>query len=268
MMLWIPKLFGIHVVATIHGLDWQRAKWGNFASKMLKQGEKTAARHADEIIVLSKNVQEYFQETYQRHTVYIPNGISRPQHREADLIQERFGLEKDGYILFLARIVPEKGLHYLIDAYRQLDTEKKLVIAGGCSHSQEYMDEIRRICATDHRIVLTGFVQGRELEELYSNAWLFVLPSDIEGMAISLLEAMSYGRCCLVSDILENTEVVEDKAVTFHKSDIQDLREKITELVEHPETVAAYQSQAAEFICTKYSWDRMMQQTIALYEGK
>ena len=168
MMLWIPKLFGIHVVATIHGLDWQRAKWGNFASKMLKQGEKTAARHADEIIVLSKNVQEYFQETYQRHTVYIPNGISRPQHREADLIQERFGLEKDGYILFLARIVPEKGLHYLIDAYRQLDTEKKLVIAGGCSHSQEYMDEIRRICATDHRIVLTGFVQGRELEELYS----------------------------------------------------------------------------------------------------
>ena len=180
MMLWIPKLFGIHVVATIHGLDWQRAKWGNFASKMLKQGEKTAARHADEIIVLSKNVQEYFQETYQRHTVYIPNGISRPQHREADLIQERFGLEKDGYILFLARIVPEKGLHYLIDAYRQLDTEKKLVIAGGCSHSQEYMDEIRRICATDHRIVLTGFVQGRELEELYSNAWLFVLPSDIE----------------------------------------------------------------------------------------
>lgn len=90
------------------------------------------------------------------------------------MIQERFGLEKDGYILFLARIVPEKGLHYLIDAYRQLDTEKKLVIAGGCSHSQEYMDEIRRICATDHRIVLTGFVQGRELEELYSNAWLFV----------------------------------------------------------------------------------------------
>lgn len=224
MMLWIPKLFGIHVVATIHGLDWQRAKWGNFASKMLKQGEKTAARHADEIIVLSKNVQEYFQETYQRHTVYIPNGISRPQHREADLIQERFGLEKDGYILFLARIVPEKGLHYLIDAYRQLDTEKKLVIAGGCSHSQEYMDEIRRICATDHRIVLTGFVQGRELEELYSNAWLFVLPSDIEGMAISLLEAMSYGNCCLVSDIPENTEVIQQCGYTFRKSDTADLR--------------------------------------------
>lgn len=160
-------------------------------------------------------MQEYFQETYQRHTVYIPNGISRPQHREADLIQERFGLEKDGYILFLARIVPEKGLHYLIDAYRQLDTEKKLVIAGGCSHSQEYMDEIRRICATDHRIVLTGFVQGRELEELYSNAWLFVLPSDIEGMAISLLEAMSYGNCCLVSDIPENTEVIQQCGYTF-----------------------------------------------------
>ena len=268
MMLWIPKLFGIHVVATIHGLDWQRAKWGNFASKMLKQGEKTAARHADEIIVLSKNVQEYFQETYQRHTVYIPNGISRPQHREADLIQERFGLEKDAYILFLARIVPEKGLHYLIDAYRQLDTEKKLVIAGGCSHSQEYMDEIRRICATDHRIVLTGFVQGRELEELYSNAWLFVLPSDIEGMAISLLEAMSYGNCCLVSDIPECAEVVEDKALIFKKADVQDLQEKLQDACDHPEKVDVHKEQAADFICKKYNWDEITKETMKLYRRK
>ena len=268
MMLWIPKLFGIHVVATIHGLDWQRAKWGNFASKMLKQGEKTAARHADEIIVLSKNVQEYFQETYQRHTVYIPNGISRPQHREADLIQERFGLEKDGYILFLARIVPEKGLHYLIDAYRQLDTEKKLVIAGGCSHSQEYMDEIRRICATDHRIVLTGFVQGRELEELYSNAWLFVLPSDIEGMAISLLEAMSYGNCCLVSDIPENTEVIQQCGYTFRKSDTADLKRVLEKLLEHPEMVQEKAKQSEDFICSRYNWDDVVERTLKLYRRK
>ena len=268
MMLWIPKLFGIHVVATIHGLDWQRAKWGNFASKMLKQGEKTAARHADEIIVLSKNVQEYFQETYQRHTVYIPNGISRPQHREADLIQERFGLEKDGYILFLARIVPEKGLHYLIDAYRQLDTEKKLVIAGGCSHSQEYMDEIRRICATDHRIVLTGFVQGRELEELYSNAWLFVLPSDIEGMAISLLEAMSYGNCCLVSDIPENTEVIQQCGYTFRKSDTADLKRVLEKLLEHPEMVQEKAKQSADFIRSRYNWDDVVERTLKLYRRK
>ena len=268
MMLWIPKLFGIHVVATIHGLDWQRAKWGNFASKMLKQGEKTAARHADEIIVLSKNVQEYFQETYQRHTVYIPNGISRPQHREADLIQERFGLEKDGYILFLARIVPEKGLHYLIDAYRQLDTEKKLVIAGGCSHSQEYMDEIRRICATDHRIVLTGFVQGRELEELYSNAWLFVLPSDIEGMAISLLEAMSYGNCCLVSDIPENTEVIQQCGYTFRKSDTADLKRVLEKLLEHPEMVHEKAKQSSDFICSRYNWDDVVERTLKLYRRK
>ena len=268
MMLWIPKLFGIHVVATIHGLDWQRAKWGNFASKMLKQGEKTAARHADEIIVLSKNVQEYFQETYQRHTVYIPNGISRPQHREADLIQERFGLEKDAYILFLARIVPEKGLHYLIDAYRQLDTEKKLVIAGGCSHSQEYMDEIRRICATDHRIVLTGFVQGRELEELYSNAWLFVLPSDIEGMAISLLEAMSYGNCCLVSDIPENTEVIQQCGYTFRKSDTADLKRVLEKLLEHPEMVQEKAKQSADFICSRYNWDDVVERTLKLYRRK
>ena len=177
-------------------------------------------------------------------------------------------MEKDGYILFLARIVPEKGLHYLIDAYRQLDTEKKLVIAGGCSHSQEYMDEIRRICATDHRIVLTGFVQGRELEELYSNAWLFVLPSDIEGMAISLLEAMSYGNCCLVSDIPENTEVIQQCGYTFRKSDTADLKRVLEKLLEHPEMIQEKAKQSADFICSRYNWDDVVECTLNLYRRK
>ena len=128
MMLWLPKIFGKHVVATIHGLDWQRSKWGGLAVRALKFGEKMAAKYADDVIVLSQNVQDYFQETYGRETVFIPNGVNRPVLREADMIRSQYGLEKDGYILFLARIVPEKGLHYLIEAYRQLETNR-LVIA-------------------------------------------------------------------------------------------------------------------------------------------
>lgn len=201
IMLWLPKLFGIRVIATIHGLDWQRAKWGNFASKVLKTGEKVAAKYADEIIVLSQNVQEYFKTTYGRNTHYIPNGIENPVLREAKQIKDKWGLEKDSYILFLARIVPEKGLHYLIDAYEQLHTDKKLVIAGGSSNAMEYMEKIRRKASENDNILMTDFVQGEILTELLSNAYLFVLPSDIEGMSISLLEAMSYGNCCLVSDI-------------------------------------------------------------------
>ena len=173
IMVWLPKLFGIRTIATIHGLDWQRSKWGNFASRVLKAGEKMAARHADEVIVLSKNMQDYFQDTYGRQTRFIPNGIQRPERYEAEEIRKKYGLEKDGYILFVARIVPEKGLHYLIDAYKNIKTEKRLVIAGGNSHSQSYMDEVEAMAAKDPRILMTGFVSGRILEELYSNASFF-----------------------------------------------------------------------------------------------
>lgn len=265
-MLWIPKLFGKRVVVTIHGLDWQRAKWGNFASRVIKFGEKMAARYADEVIVLSENVQRYFKDTYGRQVTYIPNGIHRPEKREAELIRTRYGLEKDGYILFLARIVPEKGLHYLIEAFRQLPTDKKLVIAGGNSQAVEYMEQIHAMAAEDERILMTDFVQGQVLEELYSNAYVFVLPSDVEGMALSILEAMSYGNCCLVSDIPENMEVVEEKALHFRKGDVQDLRSKLAELLEHPELVERYREESADYICGKYNWDDVVQQTLAIYK--
>ena len=265
IMLLIPKLFGIRVVATIHGLDWQRSKWGNFASDMLKLGEKIAAKYADEVIVLSRNMQDYFLENYGRKTHFIPNGITRPQIRKAELIRERYGLEKDGYILFLARIVPEKGLHYLIEAFYQMKTDKKLVIAGGSSHSHAYMEQIREMASRDERILMTDFVHGQCLEELYSNAYLFVLPSDVEGMALTLLEAMSFGNCCLVSDIKENTEVVEEHAVTFRKGDVEDLKRKLSGLLNAPEQVEAIRRESQAFICAKYNWDEVVTETLKLY---
>lgn len=267
-MLWIPKLFGIRVVATIHGLDWQRAKWGNFASHVLRFGEKMAARHADEVIVLSRNVQDYFKKEYGRKTHFIPNGIERPSLREADLIRREYGLEQDGYILFLARIVPEKGLHYLIEAFSQIETDKKLVIAGGSSHSDEYVDRIKEMAAQDSRILMTDFVHGQCLEELYSNAYVYVLPSEVEGMALSLLEAMSYGNCCLVSDISENTEVVEDHAVKFRKGDVEDLKNKLEMLIGDPDRVSEYKKLSSAFICGKYSWEQAVEETVKLYAGK
>lgn len=266
IVLWIPKLFGIRTIATIHGLDWQRAKWGSFATKMLKFGEKVAARHADEMIVLSRNVQKYFEKEYGRKTIYIPNGIVRPVKKPANEITELYGLHGDDYILFLARIVPEKGVHYLIEAFKTINTEKKLVIAGGSSHSLEYMERVEKMCESDSRIMMTGFVQGNLLEELYSNAWIFALPSDVEGMAISLLEAMSYGNCCLVSDISENTEVIGDEAYTFKHGNVNDLREKLTDLLAHSEKVEEKRAASQEYICSKYNWDEVVDQTLKLYK--
>lgn len=257
--------FGIRTVATIHGLDWQRAKWGRFASTYLKLGERTAAKCADEVIVLSRNVQRYFKDTYGRDVRFIPNGIERNTPVAADAITRKYGLEKDGYILFLGRIVPEKGVHYLIEAFKRLDTDKKLVIAGGSSDSAEYYESIKAAAASDPRIVLTGFTQGEELAELYSNAYVYVLPSDLEGMPMSLLEAMSYGNCCLTSDIPECAEVVGDHAVTFHKGDVDDLTVKLGGLLSDSAQVMSLKTSAADCITDKYSWDDVVDRTLALY---
>lgn len=266
-MCWLPKLFGKKIIVTVHGLDHQRAKWGKFASAYIMKGEKNAVRFADEIIVLSKSVQEYFKKTYGRETVFIPNGVNRVEVKEANEIRKAWGIEKDKYILFLGRIVPEKGLRYLIEAFKEIKTDKKLIITGGASDTDDFLNELKEMSKFDDRIIFTGFVQGQLLEELYSNPYIYILPSDLEGMPLSLLEGMSYGNCCLTSDIAECAEVIEDKAVVFKKSNIDDLKDKLQMLCDQPEVVQKYKDNAESFITNKYNWNDVVEKTISLYRG-
>ena len=262
-MLWIPKLFKKKIVVTIHGLDWQRSKWGGVATKYIKFGEKLAAKYADEIIVLSKGVQKYFKDTYNRETTFIPNGVNKPIIRESNIIKEKYGLEKDSYILFLARIVPEKGLHYLVEAFKQTNTDKKLVIAGGASHTNDYFKKIKEMVRDDNRIIMTGFVQGQELEELFSNCYLYCLPSDVEGMPISLLEAMSYGCNCLVSDIEENIQVTKEYSNKFEKGNVESLKKNLSKLLDI-DTVNERQK-ISDYVLREYNWNYVSLKIEQLY---
>ena len=263
---WLPRLMGKRVVVTVHGLDWARAKWkGSFGSKYIHFGEKMAVRFADEIIVLNESTQAYFKEKYGRETLFIPNGVTRPETRPAQMIKKEFGLTKDSYILYLGRIVPEKGGYYLCEAFKKLHTDKKLVIAGGSSDSQEYFDELKRLAADDARILFTGFVDGQIREELYSNAYAFVLPSDLEGMPLSLLEAMSYGNCVITSDIEECTSVAEDCGLTFKKGDAEDLQRVLQEVCDQPQHVEQMKRQVADFVCSKYNWNDIAARTVEVY---
>ena len=268
VMLWLPKLFHKKCIVTVHGFDWKRAKWGRLSSRYIKFGEEMAARFADEIIVFSTEMQEYFRSTYQRETRIVANGVNRPVLRNADRIRQKYDLNKNDYILYVGRLVPEKGIHYLIRAYQNVKTDKKLVIAGGTSDTDQYVKELKQLAAGNPNIIFTGFVQGRELEELYSNAYLFCLPSDLEGMPLSLLEAMSYGNCCIVSDIAECKGVVEDKAFSFKRGNIEELRKVLQKLSDHPDMVCAMKKDAADFICSKYNWDESVEKLLAIYIDK
>lgn len=258
---------GIRTVATIHGLDWQRAKWGRLASAYIRLGERTAARCADEIIVLSKSAQDYFRQTYGRETVFVPNGVTPKDPLPAEEIANRWGLTIGSYVLFLGRIVPEKGLHYLVEAFRQLDTEKKLVIAGAASDTSDYAESVRKLAGDDDRVLLTGFVSGRPLEELYSNAYAYVLPSDVEGMPLSLLEAMSYGCACVTSDIPECADVLAGTGDTFPAGSVTGLAARLKELLADPYRANALGETARKRVIEQYNWDSVVRKTIDLYQG-
>lgn len=266
-MIPLAKLFGLRCVASLHGIDSQRDKWGKRARKYLEFGERMAAKKADVCLVLSRNMQKYIRDRYGTEAVLFANGITRPEKREAKQIKEKWGLEKDSYLLSLGRIVPEKGLLEMIQAFKQCRTSKKLVIAGGAEGNSQYYETLQREAKDDDRIVFTGLVKGTIISELYSNAYIFLLPSHLEGMANSLLEAMSFGNCCLVSDIPENTEVVENHGVWFETKNSRQLKERLQELLDNPSLVEDYRRTAADFILNRYNWDTIVEQMLEIYQG-
>ncbi len=258
----LPRLTGASTVVTVHGLDWQREKWGRFASWILRQCEVPATRFPNRTIVVSKTLRDYFRDHHHATTRFIPNGTNLLPARPAKKILP-LGLTPGKYVLFVGRLVPEKGVHYLCEAFQGIDTDMTLALAGGLSFSQDYVAMLRRYAGD--RIRLLDYVFGEGLEELWSNAYLVVQPSTMEGLSISLLEAMSYGRCVLVSDIPENLEVAEDCAVSFRSKDVADLRAKLEMLIRDPGQVRAYEAKAREHILEHYSWDKVAENTEALY---
>lgn len=262
--VFIPYLFKIRTVVTVHGLNYKTPKWNGIGAKFIKAGETICAKYADEIIVLSQQQQNYFRSLYGRETTLIPNGTQIYDIIEPNLIKEKFGLEKDSYILFLSRIVPGKGLEYLLEAYRKVDCNLKLVIAGDSIFVDDFYIRIQKMAAQDTRVKLIGFVEGKILQELYSNTRLFVFPSEAEGMPICLLEALSYNCNCLVSDIPENLEVGKGYVHHFKSCDVNDLAMQLKISLD----TGNLKENSRKYIEENYSWDEIVKKTLVLYGGK
>ncbi len=261
--IFIPHFLGQKTVATVHGLNWRCAKWGKFASAYLKLGEKMAAKYADELIVLSEEMQKYFKDTYNRETTLIKNAVVPIEKTECNRTTKEFGLTKDSYILFLARVTPEKGVQYLVSAYKKCKTDKKLVIVGDLPNS-EYCREIKNMAKGCDNIIFTGFADLDLVKELYSNTALYVLPSETEGLALTLIEAMSCGVKCVASDIAENTLVLKDFGKSFVSKDANSLAKVIMEALDEPWDNEMSIKQI-EYIKENYSYERFLKQHEQLY---
>lgn len=262
----IAKLMGFKVVMTHHGPDYDRQKWGKIAKWVLKTGEYIGGRFSNEVIVISDVIQKIVNERCNRSSQMICNGVPIPKKCDSNGYLDHVGVSPGKYILAVARFVPEKGLHDLIQAFCGLERSFKLVIAGDADHDTEYSRGLKTMAGRNDRIVMTGYVTGEYLNQLYSNARLFVLPSYHEGLPISLLEAMSYGVTPLVSDIPANKEVCLDPKCYFSCGDVENLKTKMNSLLAHnidPEEQTKYQEMVAE----KYNWDKIAKQTIEVYES-
>jgi glycosyltransferase involved in cell wall biosynthesis len=259
----IPRLFSKSlVISIIHSLDWKRKKWGHLARILLRIAECFSIYSPKRVFVISDTLRQYFASRYRRKTTVLTPGIEIDQQIDIHLI-EKLGLIPHEYILFLNRIVPEKGCHYFLEALAKIKTDKKVVIAGDNTQEPRYFERLKQRFSND-QILFLGYVEKKVKCALYANAFLYVLPSEIEGLPQTLLEAAAYGCPVLASDIPENLKVLGENGFYFRRGDAEDLANKLEYLLKNPETLTSHVAFLKDLIKQTYSWGRTCS---ALLEG-
>jgi len=266
-LIWLIKILKpkAKIVFTFHCQDYYHQKWGKIARAYLKFGEKVGCKLADEIIVISRELKDYVLKTYQKEAIYIPNGANIVSKVPISEIR-RFGLEEQNYFVSISRLIRHKGIHYLIKAYKELKTNKKLVIVGAGYYTDDYVRELHELAGDNDNIIFTSDQSGLTLAELYSNAYAFIQPSESEGLSIALLEAMSYGLPCLASDIPANLEALGDTGLTFRNKDVNSLAERMNYLLANPELLSVKGDLAKERIAQEFAWVDISQKVESVYK--
>ena len=270
LLIWLAKLFNpfTPVVATFHSQCYRNEKWGFFAKMSLKVGEYFCCKFSDELITVSKNLRDYVWKEYQRKAIYVPNGV--PMYElVSPLKMKKWGLKKNGYFFFAGRLIRLKGVHHLILAFNQIKTNKKLVITGEGEYGDGYAEKLKKMVQGNENIIFTGKIDGTdsELAELFSNAFVFVHPSETEGLSIALLETMSYGVPPLASDIPENIEAVGEAGFFFENLNAEDLASQMQKLEDNPDLVANKREIAKKRVLNNYSWDEVSDSVLDVYEN-
>lgn len=266
LLSFIPRIFkpSAKVIVTFHCLDREHQKWGKFAKWMLTLGEKAACIFPHETITISKALEKYCLYNYQIKTRYIPNGVAISQSENLAILND-LGLEKNNYIVAISRLVRHKGVHTLIKAYAQLATDKKLVIVGDGAKTEDYVGELRELAKNNLNIIFAGQKSGADLTTLFKNAYLFVQPSETEGLSIALLEAMAYGVPAIISNIEENQEAAENLALEFVNKSPEDLKRKLMYALDNEDIIHALAARAKIRVEQNYDWKNIAESTAELY---
>jgi glycosyltransferase involved in cell wall biosynthesis len=266
---WLPKIATTaKVVVTCHGLDWQRSKWGKASSYLLRLGERAAVRFADQLIVVSEELRSYFKQTYGRETTYIPNAPSILGESDCNFAYgSSLGLNQGRYILFLGRLVPEKCPDLLIKAFQTLQPDGwKLVLVGGKSDTNEYTSQLVNLAANSTNIVFTGELEGGHLAEIIRGAGLFVLPSELEGLPLAMLEAMQEGVPAIASDIPVHKQLIGQKrGMLFSVGDEDSCVRCLDWAFHHPRELATMATKAKQYVQANFNWDEVTNDTLKVY---
>jgi len=265
LFTFIPRLGRMKSVLHIHAPDWLMDKWGFFAKTYLKACNYPSAHFPNKVLVVSRVLQNYYRHKFGIEPIYIPGGINECSYRSPKRILS-YGLSKGNFILFSAGLRHQKGCHYLIQAYKDLKTEIKLAIPGGSRHSDDYICYLKKLAGGDSNIIFLGFVDSETMEELYSNAYIYVHPSDIEGLSHALQQAMGYGNCVVASDIPPNIEVLQTHGYFFKNKDFKDLSMVLQQLLSNQYLIDVNKDSARSYVLATYNWDNIVDSLEKLYE--
>jgi glycosyltransferase involved in cell wall biosynthesis len=258
------------IVQTVHGLDDERAKWGAGATRGLRLAQKMSARLPDQTIVVSRALERHYRDRHGRETVYIPNGVGNANVASDERVLDRLGLREHPYVLFVGRLVPEKAVDVLVRAFRDVPGEVRLVVAGPSSFSDSYVGELRALAAGDPRVLLPGAVVGGQLAALYEHATAYSLPSRLEGLPLTLLEAASHGLPLVVSDIAAHREVcgAPGPGVAFvPPGDARALASSLAAVLADPVGARADAQRLQRVVDEQYTWDLAAAATVRVYEA-
>jgi len=263
-VLLLPRLLGKRIAINTDGLEWKRGKWGKVARTYYKVCERISTILAHRVVADSHGIQDYYASEYHVATTFIPYGAYLSESRKPDLL-EKLGIKPGEYFLQITRFEPENNPLLTIQAYKQLDTGKKLVIIGGVPYKSDYSRQINIEAVGHPNIILPGSIYDKELlNEIWCNCFAYIHGNEVGGTNPALLQTMASGCFTIAIDVSFSRDVLADSGI-FFANDSQTLATRMQWALGHGQELATYKEKAIERIRLHYSWDKVADEYEALF---